>query len=308
MAKLKFATTKTKKRRRRSERVETAGISIPEKPTKLANSILEYSFLIHGEKKIGKTSLWAQEEGAFFLMFDPEQKALAIRQRQIPDWETLLAYVKHMEKGAKVGWLKIRTIVIDGADIMYQLCFNYMCTKMVIDHPHDENDFGKSWNAIKAEFHNVIRRLMSIPGTATRFICHSKWQEIKQRDGTKMDKLNPLLTGQAEEVLVGLIDVWAAYIYDGPARVLVVVGDESTGAGHRVDHCFRTAFDEQPIQEIYMGKSPKEAYVNLKKAFENFQSYETMAAYRVLQKKGRSKIVGKKKRKMKKKKLKMRRR
>jgi hypothetical protein len=268
-------------------------VDLPDEPTDVSSDIRDFSVLVHGEKKIGKTTLFAQEKMALFLEFDPEQRALRIFQRQVPNWPHYEAYVAKIEERAKAGKLKFRTVVVDGVDLMFRSCFEWCCKHMAINHPNEERDFGQSWDFIRKRFQDGVLRLMRVPGIAVRFICHSKWKETERRHGGKFEKLVPNLTGQAEEVLIGLVDVWAAYLYDGKLRVLVVKGDERTGAGHRVDHCFRTA-DGRAVAEIYMGRSPADAYANLKAAFANEQTYADMEEWRTQRKggsKGQRKVV-----------------
>lgn len=271
MAKIKISSTKVKVTRRTKK--TTVKVSIPKKVSKISHDLRDYSVLLHGEKKIGKTTLWAQEKNAFFLMFDPIQKAQALLQKHVPSWPHFLAYIDLLEKDSG----DVRTVIVDGADIAYQLCFNWSCQKMAIVHPHDENDYGKSWNFIRHEFEGAILRLLALneKGIASRFNCHSKWAEIKTRGGGKTEKLVTYLTSQAEEVLNGRIDLWAAYTYIGKKRVLIIEGDEEIGAGHRIDGAFRTP-DGESIAEIDMGRSPKQAYDNLFEAFANEQTYTTM--------------------------------
>jgi hypothetical protein len=83
------------------------------------------------------------------------------------------------------------------------------------------------------------------------------------------------LTAQAEEVLGGRVDLWAAYMYSGRKRILVIKGDERISAGHKIDEQFRTP-DGIPVEEIYMGKSPQQAYKNLIAAFNNEQTYTVL--------------------------------
>ena len=250
-------------------------VSLPTEPTELSKDIRDFSMLIHGEKKIGKTSLLAQEPGTLFLEFDPLQKGVSIYQRQVPDWPHFLAYIKLCEEQVAAGKFKFRNIVIDGVDLMYKYCFKWSCKQMVIEHPNDENDFGKSWNVINGNYREAFLRLRNLPGVAIRLVCHSKWHETKTRGGGSTEKLVPTLTASAEEALVGDIDIWAAYAYDGKRHVLIVKGDERTGAGHRVDHAFRTPEGEM-VEEIDLGDSPQEAYRRLVAAFENQQTYTTI--------------------------------
>lgn len=272
MPRIRISTSRKlkKKTKKKKERIT---VSIPKRPSKICTDFRLFSVLVHGEKKIGKTTMWAHEEGAFFLEFDPVQLSLAIKQKHVPSWPHFIAYIDLLEKEPD----DVKTVIVDGVDIAYQLCFNWSCQKMAITHPHDENDYGKSWNFIRAEFESAVLRLLSLneQGIATRFISHSKWAEIKTRGGGKQDKLIPFMTSQAEEVLNGRIDIWAAYTYDENKRVLILEGSEEIGAGHRCDGRFLTP-DGEAIQEIYMGKSSKEAYNNLLEAFNNEQTYTTV--------------------------------
>jgi hypothetical protein len=266
------ANSKKKKKSGGRKAKSKLDLELPMDVSILSENISDFSMLVHGEKKIGKTSLFAQEENNFFLEFDPEQKALEILQAQCPDWDHLLGYLDLLEAEGKRKRPRYDTVTVDGADIMYKQCFAWTCKRLGINHPSDLNDYGDSWNQIRVNFQDAVVRLLNLPMTP-RFICHSKWKEIKTRGGGKVDKLVPLLTSQAEEVLVGLIDIWAAYVYDDDQRVLVIKGDEAIGAGHRVDHKFRTPFDNQMIEEISMGSSPREAYDNLLVAWDGRQTY-----------------------------------
>jgi hypothetical protein len=271
-------------------------VVLPTEPTVPSLNFRDYSLLVHGEKKIGKTTLFAQEEKAFFMEWDPEQRALPIIQQAFSDWATFKAYVREMQRQAKVGKLPYRTVIVDGADLMYDACFEWACKKLVITHPHDEDDFGKSWRFIKDAYLKTVLDLLRLPGVATRFICHSTWKEQKDRRGATSSKLVPNLTKQAEEVLTGLVDLWGAYCYDGRDRVLVVRGDEQTGAGHRIDHRFKTT-DGRLVEEIDMGTSPSQAYANLLAAFDCTQDYATLAELRERRKAATKKKGGRVKRK-----------
>jgi len=268
MAKIRRSQTKRFQKSKRKKSV--VQVSLPKKPSKPPSDFKNISILLHGEKKIGKSSLFAQEPNAFFLEFDPLQP-YKILQRQVPDWSHFLAYIDLLEADPQ----GVETVIVDGVDICYQHCFDWCCTKLVIQHPHDENDYGRSWKFIRNNFERAMLRVLNLEGISARFIAHSKWQETETHSGKKIDKLVPFLTAQAEECLGGRIDLWAAYQYSGKKRILTIKGDETISAGHRIDEQFRTP-DGEPIQEIYMGKSPKEAYANLLQAFGNRQNYTVL--------------------------------
>jgi len=179
--------------------------------------------------------------------------------------------LKQLESGKH----DFKTVTVDGVHLMYNLGFAWKCKQLGITHPNDENDFGKSWNQVKAEFSSAIYRLLNLPGIAPRFICHSTWRSTKTKRGSEEERLVPILPSQAEEVLVGEVDIWLAYCYDGKDRVMVLEGSEEIGAGHRVDHCFKTP-DGRRVRDIWAGESHSDAYANLLAAFENTQPYTTM--------------------------------
>ncbi len=258
-------------------------VVLPKKRSKAAKKLREYSILVHGEKKIGKTTLFAQEKNAIFFEFDPPQKALEIYQVHIATWEDCLELLSQLEESGQ-----FRTVILDGIDTGFQLCFDSVCARIGISHPQDVEDFGRSWGQIRKEFSSFIRRVLNIEDCSARFICHSQWKTLKTRTGGKIDKLLPILTGQAEECLIGPIDIWMAYAFDGDDRVMIIEGDEHTGAGHRVKHRFRTKSGNRKVREIHAGSSPEEAYRALVDAFTNQQEYATLAE-RARQKKGKKK-------------------
>ena len=170
MAKVKRSKIKLKNHSRSLKpKKKSIQVSIPKKPTEPPTDIKDVSIFLHGEKKIGKTSLFAQESGAFFLEFDPLQP-YKIRQVQISDWPHFIAYLDLLEKNSG----DVETLIIDGVDIAYQICFDWCCQKLVISHPHDENDYGRSWKFIRNEFEKAILRVLNLPDISARFIAHSK--------------------------------------------------------------------------------------------------------------------------------------
>ena len=57
---------------------KTIKVTIPARVSKPPSEFCKISVFLHGEKKIGKTSLLGREPGAFFLEFDPEQPLCAV--------------------------------------------------------------------------------------------------------------------------------------------------------------------------------------------------------------------------------------
>jgi len=238
-----------------------ADVTLPGEVSEPMENLGDYSILLYGEKKIGKTSLASKFKDAFFLMFEPGAKALSIYQRPVANWLEFKKYVALLQKDKKFA-----TIVIDPVDIAYQSCATYICQKLVIDHPSDE-EWGKGWQAIKEEFTAEFNKLLHL-NKGVIMISHAAEKEIKTRTGDKYHKITATMSGQARDVLEGVVDIWAYYCYDSGSRTLVIEGDDHIGAGHRLETRFRYT-DGVRICKIPMGTTAQEAHDNFMKAFNN---------------------------------------
>ncbi len=236
-------------------------LTLPTERSTPSTRMGDYTTLLFGEKKIGKTSLTAQYPKTIHLMLEPGGKALTILQRPVGSWKEYLGYVKLLKKDKSFA-----TVSVDTADILYAYCFEYVTNKMGIDHPADEA-FGKGWKAIRDEFERGVMALINT-GKGIMFISHATEREIKMRDGATYDRIQPTMAGQARDVLEGLVDLWFYYGYDGSRRTLTIQGSDHIGAGHRLENNFKTP-DGAPVTEIDMGGSAAEGYANLVAAFQN---------------------------------------
>ena len=242
-------------------------VKLPLKHTLPGGSLRDFSVLMHGEKKVGKTSLANQgEDMVFFLQHDPTQKTLRRLEYLIPDWLTYLDVVKRLHAMAEAGKFPYDRVVLDRADIWFHNCQAYICQKFGVAHPQ-EVAWGECWSALRTEFARGVRLLLDLPN-ATWFICHSVWKEVETRDGDTVTKLSPALTRTAEETLSGLVDAWIAYDYSGSERVLCLQGSDRIGAGHRLDGHFLTT-DGKPIRTLHAKGSAKAAFKQLERAFDN---------------------------------------
>ncbi len=270
-------------------------LSLPTKPSIVSDAISDYSFMVHGERKIGKTTLATAEENVLVLSFDPLRPGLAILQRHCPDWNTFRIYLRKLIEVANDGdEFPYPRVVVDRVDLAYNACLYSVCSKKGMKHPSDADDYGATWGAVRREFEDAVMKTMALP-CGSWFICHSEWKETKKVSGLKTERLVPSLTGQADGVVNGLCDGVFAYCWDGNDRVLVCQGDEQISAGNNLDTHFFTT-DQKRVREIYMGNSSAEAWALFNQAFHNKQTYTTIELKR---EEAKSK-VGKKKKKKKK--------
>ena len=262
------AQPKTSLIKKRKNVDEDLGIELPLELTEPSTQIGDYSFLIYGSKKIGKTSLSAQFPGVLAFMFEPGGKALRMRQLACETWSHFKQAIDKLD-----GKNPFKTFVVDTASVAYDRCMDYVCTKADIEHPGDEG-YGKGWNRVKQELSSQFSRLM-LKQAGLICLAHDKVEEIETKSGRKYNKIMPTLSGQAEGYFAATIDVIGYYHIDDNQRWLQIREDDFAMAGCRCEENFLTP-DGQQIFKIPMGNSPQEAYDNLLKAFNNQQT-ETYA-------------------------------
>lgn len=199
--------------------------------------ISHYMLLVYGREKIGKTTLFASFPDAIFFPTEPGTKGLRIYEfnapRGIDSWETFLAGVSLLEKNPD----EFKTVIVDTADRAYDLCMAYVCKLSGVEHPHDANDYGKTWNKVKAEFLSVVDRILRT-GRGVCFTSHAKEQEIESKSGAKYTRIFPTMSTQARAVIEALVDMffYVEYMTDikgRTRRVIITKGDETIWAGHR---------------------------------------------------------------------------
>ena len=260
MAIVRKKNAKRLKKRPKRGRQELS-LSLPDSKSKPSPSLQAYSMLIYGRKKIGKSSLVAEFPNTMFLMCEPGGKALEIFQKPVRNWREFEGYIDLVIKDDRFD-----TVCVDTSDYSYDFCMDYVCEKRVIDHPSDE-DYGKGWKAVRREYTRVLNKLLH-SGKGVVFISHSKDEEIKARKNESYHKVTSSMSGQAKDVLEGLIDIWVNFDYDGKKRFLIIQGNDEVDAGHRLRDHFNYP-DGTGVERVYMGTNPRQAYENFISAFNN---------------------------------------
>lgn len=259
---LKKVKTVEKKKLRKGTVISDTKYALPTTPSVIAENIIDYSFLIYGRKKIGKTSLVARFDKSLFFMFEPGTKAQSVYQ--VPrtgcftEWKDVRGFVRTLQKGAH----EFITGVFDPGNKAYDLCLKYVCIREGISHPGKMKDYGASWKLVSAEFEDIHLQLANA-GLAFIVIAHEKFDDEKQM-------IVPRFSNATDEFYEGVIDNIFYYHYVGSERFLQIRGTEEITAGTRCEGRFMTV-DGRPIFKIPMGKNADEAYNNLLSAWDNNQ-------------------------------------
>lgn len=240
------------------------------------SDLWKYAYLISGYKKIGKTSFAIEGADEFVIQFDKPQISYALRETCPADWKAFEKVLKALELAAKNYEFPYNRVIIDGVGEWFSMCQAEACKKFGVEHPADA-PYGKAWHELRDMFNDAVNRLMRLQVTAEcglMFIAHAEWKEVTTRDSGKIERLTPIMPARCEDIVGGKVDGWFMYDYVGDSRVLVIQGDETIAAGHRIDGRFLTK-DGRRVREIPMGGSAKEALENFKKAFDNELEYAT---------------------------------
>jgi AAA domain len=255
-----------------SKKYDTSHIVLPTQKTKPSQNLSDYLLFIYGEKKIGKTSLCSNFPMPLHIFFEPGGKGLETYAMEPANWAEFVAIVDLLcsESGDA-----FQTVIIDTADIAYEMCFDFVCDREGFEHPHDQNDFGKSWKKISKEFITQFMRIVKNAQKGMVVLSHAKEAEFVTRYHGTWNKTVPTLSGAAVAWLTGAADLNAYYgHYINPEtnkrerRLLVEGSSDIEGGGRMMKHNFRTTSGEQ-IVSINMGHSDEEAYTNLLNAFLN---------------------------------------
>ena len=244
------------------------GLTLPTELSEPVDDLSGFSWLLYGEKKIGKTTLLSQFPAPFFLATEPGHKALRTHFRYPTNWKELVGYVELLEEDDT-----FETVILDVTDRAYGYCFDAICKLNHVEHPSDDSqEWGRIWSEIGREWERIVMRLLSLEKGVV-FVSHADLRTVKRRDGEEYDQLRATLSGQSLKKVEGLVDVIAYYGYaPNPAdgRELVIRGDSFIDAGCRIREHFQTPDGEQVVS-INMGSSEEEAYANLTAAFNNEQ-------------------------------------
>lgn len=235
-------------------------------PTELhipSNNIADYTILISGPKKIGKTSFVAQFPDHFILEFEPKNAShLKARYLDIVSWEQVLEILKLLQKNPNY----CKTLIFDDIPSAYDLCEKYVCDKLGIEHP-SEMGYGKAWKAVKLEFSQTLDKFHNLP-FGIIYTTHNKEKDVTTPSGRTFQRMETNLSGLASGVLDALVHLWTVMDYIDEHRIIHIRGSDYLKAGCGFDKHFLTP-NGQPLQYISLGNSPEEGYETFNRAFEN---------------------------------------
>jgi len=208
-------------------------MKLPSKTKRIEADPLRYTGWLYGSEKIGKTTFLSSFPEALFLSTEPGTKGLEIYEIEIHTWNEMRKAIRLLEKEPE----RFKTVIIDTADRAYDKCLACVCEERGLSHPSDEDDFGKTWHAIRSEFTDIVQRIIE-SGRGLWFTSHAHEMQIKTRSGEKYTIVRPTASNQATSIIRPLVDwiFYAEYVRDMRGevrRILITSGDDRVMAGFR---------------------------------------------------------------------------
>jgi len=211
-------------------------VALPTEKKTPSTDIRDYSVLFYAPPKLGKTTILSKFPEVLFLCPEPGAKGLEIYEYNadgggILDWNWMRQGVTLLEDTDR-----FQNVAIDTLDEAYRMCMEWVCKEAGVEHPHDANDYGKTWERVTSEFSSVFKRIQRT-GRGLYLTSHAKESVIKTASGEEHSRIGPSLTGKAGAKVLALVDFIFYIDYmrvEGKdMRVLVTVGDELVVAGQR---------------------------------------------------------------------------
>ncbi|MDQ0417898.1 hypothetical protein J2Z48_002082 [Croceifilum oryzae] len=210
-------------------------LSLPTEKKEPKTKLEDYSLLLYGNWKIGKSTFCSQMDSPLFLATEPGLEALSRFEVKVPDWSTFLRCCSLLEKGDH----HYKTIIIDTVDNLWKSCSEFVKEQQGIQHESDLG-YGKGWQMVKDEFFKAIRKLSLLPYGLV-FTSHVEFIEVKTRVST-ITKAVPSIPKSGRDMILGMVDLILyaeAVVANGEEiRVLRTQPSENWEGGDRTEHAF----------------------------------------------------------------------
>lgn len=206
---------------------------LPTEKSKKKTNPFEYTILLYGEPKIGKSEACSRIPEALFLQTEAGLKNLDVYKTSlIETWDEFLNVAAEVAEGKH----NYKTIIVDTIDGMYQLCAKAVCKKNGWEHESDL-DYGKGYARVRIELMRVLNKLSALP-TGLVLVGHAKEKEVKTRTGT-FDRITLCFSASIEEAISHFVDI-ALYcrvenVDDKKVRVVRSQHTDEYFAGGRID-------------------------------------------------------------------------
>ena len=181
------------------------------KPHQVSRDLRGYSVFFYGEPKSGKTTIATKFPNHLLLAFEKGYNAIAgAMARPINTWSEFRKVLRQLKEPAVQE--RFETIIIDTADIAYDLCEKYICANakradggVGVDAIGDIG-YGKGYTLVAKEFDEALRSIVQL-GYGLVLISHATDKTFKDEKGIEYNQIVPTLGSKPRNIVTRLCDI-----------------------------------------------------------------------------------------------------
>lgn len=236
--------------------------TIPTKPIGPIASDSNFSMLLYGEHKVGKSKLCSMIPGHFILGCSPKNlDHLTARYVYIEEFEEAIKILSSIEEGI----ISCDAVIIDELDALYQLCRLYYRNKLNIVKDTDKDTYAL-YRCTLDKFSMLLLSLRKLGKTI--IVTLNEDIETYSTLNSELQRYGCRATKQLREILEGKFTVWARMSTEfNGSRSIQVEGNPGLKAGNGYENHFR--FEGKRLKKFSLGNDPEECYNLFLAAFNN---------------------------------------
>ena len=195
---------------------------LPTTKTPPKASLNDFTILLYGEPKVGKTTFCNAGGQTLFIATEDGQGGLESYRVPVDSWETFQRVVDELKQDG----LPYDKVCIDTIDNLYKFCAEWACKKLGVMHQSDAA-YGKGSDCINSEFLRQLTRLSLMP-YGLWMISHATEKEIRPRAGASYTVISPTLPSAARKIVLGMADqiLYAAREYETDPKTGEVIREQ----------------------------------------------------------------------------------
>ena len=180
-------------------------------PHQVSRNLKGYSVFFYGEEKSGKTTTASKFPKTLLLAFEKGYNTLpGVMAQPISSWSDFRKVLKQLNNDAAKAMYE--TIIIDTADIAYDLCEKYICANAKrpdggfgVDAIGDV-PYGKGYTLLAKEFDECLRSIVQMDYGLV-LISHAVDKTFKDEQGQEYSKIVPTLGSKPRNIVSRMCDI-----------------------------------------------------------------------------------------------------
>ena len=173
-------------------------------PHEVSRDLCGYTVMLYGEPKTGKTTIASQFPKALLLAFETGYLAIpGIMAQPINKWSEFKQVLKQLKDDK--AHEQFSNIVIDTADIAYDLCEKFICNQAGVS-AINEIPYGQGWSKASKEFDEALRSIPQM-GYGLVMISHSQDKSFVDENGVEYNQIVPTLANRPRLIVDRMSDI-----------------------------------------------------------------------------------------------------